>query len=718
MRILLIADAPWLYTASALQVKELAKRLQADLHTVFWMPQRGFAEGGTTVHDGIMVLPGDDELGNHISQWHAQTEAIDFVISRGDASRLDHYGGTRYAWIAWQPGDVQRRILRKAVKCVAGTQAECDELTENGLTPVLIPRGVAKEFRPSADGATFKTEGLGLPADAFLVSMAGVTNPHWQRALEAFAPFRSRHEDAYIYLHTDPERPIALGEYAAKIGIPPDAIRVPSPYTLYRGADNDFLARMYVASDVHLVPGRAIQPILEAQVCGTPVLTTDRPEIAEAMSIEGLGAKVPPITYVETEPLLDVDAWTAELENAYAMTVDQRDNHSKVCQLVGKLTSWDSIYEKGWKPLLAMLQEEEEARQEMPQLAGTETEKDKRDSKFLEDRGDIVRKYETGGNEHDEAEQNAAIIAAGPHPNVIPIIEEGRTEQGRYWFDTPKGVPLSEMSDFSGKDAAHILDGLTAGLKHLHEHGIAHRDISPRNVLMINGEPVIFDFDWALPGLDRQTAWMCDYDPLNPLVMEYAVPVMANGLATRGFHRVVTHVHNLPESCATSKPDVPYQQIGGTGERDCDARWTVLAPDVAGKRVLDLGCNLGYFAARALDEGAASVLAVDRDEGILAGARILHPSLDGNAQQLNLDDTLPEGEFDVGFCLSVWQHLKVGRPGLLEYLKTIPVVYWEDANLTKPELEQVGFGVERIGASERGRNLFKLTSKEKVHATS
>ena len=165
------------------------------------------------------------------------------------------------------------------------------------------------------------------------------------------------------------------------------------------------------------------------------------------------------------------------------------------------------------------------------------------------------------------------------------------------------------------------------------------------------------------------------------------------------------------ESHATSNPDMPYQQIDGVGERDCAHRWSILRPEVKGKRVLDIGCNLGYFSDRSMKEGARSVFALDRDEFIVQSARTLHPdTLDGNCVQMDLDEALPQGEYDVAFCLSVWQHTRAGKRPLLDLLKTIPVVYWEDANLTKPDLEQMGFGVERLARSERGRNLFKLTS--------
>ena len=190
---------------------------------------------------------------------------------------------------------------------------------------------------------------------------------------------------------------------------------------------------------------------------------------------------------------------------------------------------------------------------------------------------------------------------------------------------------------------------------------------------------------------------------------------MASGRATRGYHRVVTHVRGMPDNNATSKPDYPYQMVDGVGERDCSIRWDLFQPDVKEKRVLDLGTNMGYFAARSLQEGAAEVVAVDRNSDILESARKLHPEMDGRFVEMNLDHTLPEGEFDIAFCLSLWQHLSSGSRPLMDMLKRIPVVYWEDATLGQGELEAFGFQVERIGHSDRGRNLFKLTS-EKVPA--
>lgn len=735
MRIILATDPPWYLTANALQMGELARRLRDDLHTVYWMPTVGFSDGGRTEWEGIEILPGDDNLGNNIIKHHVSFTGAHIVITRGYAGLLGQYGGSDFTWVAWHPGDVTRKVMRKSTQILSTNPHEQFELEQRGVLPRPFTPGIRSAFTSDITEhakKAFRAQ-CQIPEDGFLITATGANDPHWKRMLEALGLFMKQHEDAYAYLHTDVSAPMDLGEYAGELGLPAERLRFPDSYSYHMGYSDAVMAAMYGTSQVHIVPGRAVLPALEAMACGTPVLTTERPEIAEVMGFDGLGAVVPPITWHEDHPLLDVDGYVKELENCYGMSPEARATHSACCQMVVKEYRWKDAYESCWKPLIADLELEDKFRNERVQLAGSVPRDGKRDTKFLEDRGDIVRKYDIGGSTQDEKAQNAAVQSLGSHPNVISILEEGQDDQGHYWFDTPKLVPLDKVTEFTEEQGDKILVGIRAGLEHLHGGGIAHCDLSPKNILLTNAtmdkdgtghmgeesEAVIIDFDFIQTGLKPDLATLCDYNPLHPAALPYAVPVMASGIATRGFHRVVTHVRNLPfdANSSTSKPDVPYQQIDGVGERDCNERWLWMDPDVKGKRVLDMGCNLGYFSSRALDEGASSVLALDRDRAIVESARILHPALDGNCQQMDFNESLPEGEFDVAFCLSVWQHLKAGKRPLLDYLKTIPVVYWEDANLTKAELEHMGFGVERLARSERGRNLFKLTSKvpEAVH---
>ncbi len=614
-------------------------------------------------------------------------------------------------------GRTPKSILKKARTRIVGSLAEAERYRQLGVECVVFPPAVRKAFG-SAELVDYFKEMHQLMDTKFLVSTQGVHDPNLPRVIEAFVKFHRNHEDSKLFVYADWQGPPDLAEAGLAAGMPAEAMRFPDAYNWHVGYPDDVVAAMYAASAVHIVPSTQKIPILEAYASGCPVIAQNLADTADFMSVNGLGARITPATWHEGLPILDIDAVAQELENAYAMSPEAMGNHRQICQMAARPHSWEHLYHQYWAPLLGDWQKEIAAQQSRVRLP-VEGIKGASpiDSKFLEDRGEVVRKYETGGSMVDERRMNSIVRALGPHPNIIPILEEGEDEFGRYWFDTPKLTPLSHITTFTEEEGDRILAGVRAGLDFLHEHGIAHRDINPNNVgIDKDGEVKIFDFDWVLPGVPSDMAALMDYDPLDSRVFDYAVPIMRGGAATRGFHRVVTHVRNLPFEAnqSTSHPDMPYQLVDGVGERDCNSRWEMFKPEVKGKRVIDLGTNLGYFANRALEEGAASVTAIDHDRAILESAKRVHPNLNGACQYLDLDETMPAGEFDVCFCMSVWQHLSGGKAPLLEWLKTVPVTYWEDVNFSKSELERRGFRVTRIGYSDLGRNLFRLEPKAKA----
>ena len=114
--------------------------------------------------------------------------------------------------------------------------------------------------------------------------------------------------------------------------------------------------------------------------------------------------------------------------------------------------------------------------------------------------------------------------------------------------------------------------------------------------------------------------------------------------------RVAAHYDDLAEHWAAIV-DAPARQ---------ELLWPTIddmLPDVAGRRVLDVGCGAGVFAATLAERGA-EVVGVDVSEAMVAEARERVPR--GTFRQADLGDGLPQvadGSVDVVVCLHVLSHL-------------------------------------------------------------
>lgn len=745
MKIIIVANAPWMKSAYADQMYSIAKRLQAADHKVYWMPNCGFW-GGVIDYKGIEILPSEDSNadGNDIIGYHAMATKADIVMSLADVFLMPGYGGSDFRWVAYVPIDKTKvdahtaQNLKRAWRVISPSQYGADRLEEVGIFARHIPHGVEPELLKTVtkDEALHFRQKHHIPEDAFLVGSVGLNNYYpgrkgLDRLMAAFKQFTLNHSDDKIvlYLHTNPEGDqgaLDLTSLASEeFGLTPEQLRFPDPYNFHIGYQKPALAAMYKAFDIYVQAsggeGFGV-PVIEAQAQGTLVIASDNSCMRELI-YDGAGMFVPMSDWYMATPtggkygLIDIPKLTEALEESYGpnpkMAGERISDMAELQQTaqmkIGPM-HWDRLWESHWRPFFADCEREIEAQEKTHTL---DLPLEKR-SNTLEDLGDIVRKHDTGQEHRDERAMNAIVKSWGTQQGLVAILEEGEDEFGRYWFDTKKMTVLSEMSDFTLEQRTIITRDVIAGVTYMNNQGYAHRDLSAKNILWDGEHAYVFDFEWMEQMPNVATAEQVDFEAweADP---KYLVPSMQAGIASRGFHRIVTHLRGLKlgESMATSLRGVPYQAVDGYGERDCQERWDQMAPSVKGQRVLDLGCNLGWYTARANQEGALSVLGVDMDEAVLESAAILHPECNGAWRQVDLDEEMPIGDFDVAFCLSIWQHLSAGKKPLMEMLKTIPVVYFEGKNPSMGELEQMGFGVERLGFSERGRNLFKLTSEVK-----
>jgi glycosyltransferase involved in cell wall biosynthesis len=127
---------------------------------------------------------------------------------------------------------------------------------------------------------------MGVPEDAFLVSIVAANKANGlihRKALAeqllAFAAFRRKHSDAYLYLHMTGRKTFGgfdLGALLPAVGLTPESVIIADENQLRFGYPQKELAAFYSASDILLAAsygeGFGV-PLIEAQACGTPVIT-------------------------------------------------------------------------------------------------------------------------------------------------------------------------------------------------------------------------------------------------------------------------------------------------------------------------------------------------------------------------------------------------------------------------------------------------------------
>ena len=109
---------------------------------------------------------------------------------------------------------------------------------------------------------------------------------------------------------------------------------------------------------------------------------------------------------------------------------------------------------------------------------------------------------------HPEDEEafltEARILAKLDHPNIVPVFDVGRTEDG-LCFVVSKLIEGSDLAVRIGqarpsfRDSAELVATIDDALHYAHTRGLVHRDIKPANILIdASGKPCVADFGLAL----------------------------------------------------------------------------------------------------------------------------------------------------------------------------------------------------------------------------
>lgn len=728
MKILLAANAPWTATGYGTQGASLARRLRDAGHNLVYYCNYGL-NGGVQEWEGITCLPtGDGGYADPIIKGHIRYTQPDLLITlqdlwpwrQTDLAAFVQEMGVR--WAAWFPIDAlpisqaNRDMLTAATYLIP--MANFAEAALKELDPELnltvIPHGIEKEFGFTSAGRREFRRYNQIPEDAFLFGSVG-RNAYYpgrkgfDRLMRAFADLQR--DNAYLYIHALPNSEhgsVPLPQIADFYGIT-DRVKYADEYNGVMGYSQNGMNAMYSAMDCYVQPtlgeGFGI-PVLEAQACGANVIATDCTSMPELLCPEA-SQLIPGVTELfvpdpSHRTLIDISLLTESMREIYDIKRDDPRGFDAMKARAGLWANgwdWDRIWHEEWVPFLTRVEEDIKRAPRREWHRG----------------GGLVFEHEGNMRKQDSSLKSPAVakelafIATHQHENIVPVLRSGVDGDGTSWFDMPKMRSLRDIQPDSLTDEQRtkIVDGVRAGLEFLHENHRAHRDVCPENILIGDDfTPYLTDFEWSHQ-CDGEIGVDCvDFEPW--AVPKSAVAVVQTGMEQRGFHTIIQYIHgiDLSEKSHGFK-GVPYQQMDGVGERDCQIRWDIMNPDVKGKMVVDLGSNLGWFVRKAQEGGALSVIGVENDLAVVNAAK----AMGGEYLSADLDDgDYPDGVFDVAFALSVLQHLKDPDrtfDWLMGHAKTI---YMEmPPRFITPKMAEAVYRYgTNLGESERGRPIFRL----------
>ncbi len=374
MRILISSNAPYVHSGYGVQTGYIASGLRDLGHQVAIHAFYGL-NGGLITWEGFPIYPaGLAAYGQDVLPMHARHFQADVVITLIDVwvldERLPERLGESILWTPLAPIDhepvpeVVLSRLRKAHRVLAYSRWGYDRLYALGLPVSYVPHAVdCRAFQPR-DKAEARRR-FGLDPAHYVVGMVAANQDFPPRkcfdlAFQAFARFRAEHPDSKLFCYSWPGTEMGgvdLVRLAHQFGLDNDVILV-APYTLLMGLKAEDMSYLYSTFDVFLNPARGEGfgvPIVEAQACGVPVITTDFSAMPE---LTASGWKVPVGERLLTglyayQGLPSVEGIYRRLEEAYAC---DRQAESRKAREFALSYDCARVMETYWTPVLEELE--------------------------------------------------------------------------------------------------------------------------------------------------------------------------------------------------------------------------------------------------------------------------------------------------------------------------------------------------------------------------
>jgi len=377
MRILFMANAPWAKTGYGVQGKHLTAGWQAQGHAVTYFPFYGL-QGGALNFNGVALLPlGLDPWGNDIIQAHCKASQAEVLITLMDIWVQEAYGTLQdVSWCPWMPIDADpcpppvAEKMWGARRVITYAKFGLRKARELGVDADYIPHGIDPTmFHPGDKVAARKR--VGLPQEAHVTAIVAANKGQRKALAEniaAWAEFRKEHPEAVLYLHTlaGPQHGgTDLGPLLKHLQLPDNSVYLADQYRYVVGAlEAEYMAAVYQGADVLLAASTSEGfgvPILEAQACGCPVITTNFTSMPE---LTWYGATVDPVQLfwmplASWQAVPSMPGITQALRALYDMPAAEHEKRRWPAILKAQREyAWDVLLEQHWQPFLADLEAE------------------------------------------------------------------------------------------------------------------------------------------------------------------------------------------------------------------------------------------------------------------------------------------------------------------------------------------------------------------------